>query len=224
MNTTAVEAIALCDDLSFVQRTGVVLDPPLLALLVANGVTIALAVLQRWELGTVLLVYWCQSVTIGVFTVARILEAGDAADRSRPIRRLFLAGFFMVHYGLFHLVYLVFIATFALFGTYGISDPLAILAGAGVFFVNHLVSFLWFRGREVHNPEAIFVEPYHRIVPMHLTIILGGVAAGLVSGYGIDASLAMVLLFLVLKTAADVWTHQRQHDRTAAPGTGVAAD
>lgn len=215
------------DDHFFVQRTGVVLDPPLLALLVANGVTIVLAVLQHWELGTVLLVYWCQSVTIGLFAFLRILGASgpdEAVGRLRPVRRLYLAGFFAFHYGLFHLVYLVFIVAFALFGTYGISDPLAIMAGAGIFFVNHLVSYLWFRGRETRDPEEIFLEPYHRIVPMHLTIIAGGLAAGLVSGFGIDASLAMVLVFLALKTIADTWAHVRQHDRAAAKGAETVAE
>jgi hypothetical protein len=213
LNAAAVESIVPDDDHSIVARPGVVFDPPLIALLIANGITIAMALLQHWELGSVLLVYWSQSVTIGLFTFIRILMSRPApeAGPSGSMRRLFLAGFFAFHYGLFHFVYLIFIVTFAILGTFGISDPLAILGGAGIFFANHLISFFWYRGREERDPDAIFIEPYHRIVPMHLTIILGGVAAGLVAGTGLDATVVMVLFFLVLKTAADVWAHQRQH-------------
>ncbi len=202
------------------QRTGAPADPPLIALLLANGITLVLAVAQRWELGTVLLVYWCQSVTIGLFTFIRILRtrvpSGEEGDAS-PVRRIFLAGFFTFHYGLFHVVYFVFILAFALFGTYGISDLLGILFGAGVFFLNHLVSYLWFRTREARSPDELFIEPYYRIVPMHLTIILGGFATALFSGPGIDTSLALVVVFLLLKTAADAWAHLRQHGRLTVP-------
>lgn len=195
-------------------------DPPLIALLLANGITLVLATVQQWELGTVLLVYWCQSVTIGLFTFIRILGAQSPSGEeggAAPMRRLFLAGFFAFHYGLFHFVYISFILAFAFFGVYGLSDLLGVLFGAGIFFVNHLVSFLWFRARETRSPDELFIEPYYRIVPMHLTIILGGFATALFPGPGLDASVAMVVVFLLLKTAADVWAHQRQHGRTALP-------
>lgn len=224
MKTAAVEAKSSRDDDSSVQRIGAHADPPLIALLVANGITLVLAVVQQWELGTVLLIYWCQSVTIGLFTFIRILGAKEpTGGEGSPVRRLFLAGFFAFHYGLFHFVYISFILGFAFFGLYGISDFLGVLFGAGVFFVNHLISYLWFRARETRSPDEVFIEPYYRIVPMHLTIILGGFATALLPGLGLDASVAMVVVFLLLKTGADLWAHQRQHDRAVGLAPGDAA-
>lgn len=149
-------------------------DLPLLTLLVANGVTIALALLQNWDLGALLAAYWFQSVAIGFFTLVRLLgvPAGDSGWSRLP--SLFLAGFFAVHYGLFHLVYLVFLTGFFLAGSGGAPDYAGIALGCAVFLANHLVSFLWYRPREEAAPAAIFAEPYARIVPMHITIIAGG--------------------------------------------------
>lgn len=196
-------------------------DLPLLSLLLANGITIALALVQDWALGTVLVVYWFQSVTIGLFTFVRLLTLPGGADGGRRLRGLALAGFFAAHYGLFHVVYLVFLAAFILSGTYGVADPLGIAFGCAVFFANHLVSFLWYLPREEESADAIFAEPYARIVPMHLTIILGAfVTAALPGALG---SRLVLLLFLLLKTGTDVVAHQRKHARavpasSAAPG------
>jgi hypothetical protein len=184
-------------------------DAPLLSLLVANGITIALALVQDWSLGTVLAVYWFQSVTIGLFTVVRLLGVPPGADGRGRFQGVALAGFFALHYGLFHLVYLVFIATFAFTGMYGFADPLGIALGCTVFFLNHLVSYLWYRPREAEAPMQIFAEPYARIVPMHLTIIAGGFVTALLPGA--PGSRLVLLLFLLLKTGADVVAHQKKH-------------
>ena len=165
-------------------------DLPLLSLLLANAVTIALALVQDWALGTVLAVYWFQSVTIGLFAFVRLLGVPAGPDGQGRLAGIALAGFFAVHYGLFHLVYLVFLAAFALDGTYGAVDPLGIAAGCAVFFVNHLVSFLWYRPREEATASAIFSEPYTRIVPMHLTDHRRGVRHGRTAGRGRDPSRA----------------------------------
>ena len=39
---------------------------PVISLVLANSVTIILAVIDRWDLGTLLYIYWFQSVSIGV--------------------------------------------------------------------------------------------------------------------------------------------------------------
>ncbi len=194
---------------------------PLLSLVVANGVTIALALLQDWELGAVLAVYWFQSVTIGLFTFVGLLLAPTHGVAGARIRSVFLAGFFAVHYGLFHLGYLVFLAGFVSGGLFSFGDPLGITIGCAIFFVNHLVSFLWYRPFEEFSPEVIFREPYARIFPMHLTIILGAFVTGMIPG-GLGTRL-VPLLFLVLKAGADIGGHLKKHGqdgRLSAPFPG----
>lgn len=64
---------------------------------------------------------------------------------------------------------------------------------------------------------ALMLLPYARIVPMHLTIILGSTLAG-------DSALAL-LLFASLKTGADVLMHHVEHRvlrRSAASAASVS--
>lgn len=195
-------------------------DLPILSLLVANGCTIALALAQEWQLGAVLAVYWFQSVTIGAFTFARLLGAGVRADRGEGLATVGLALFFAFHYGLFHAVYLVFIAAFAFGGVFGITNLPGVALGCAAFFVTHLVSYLWYRPRQ-EPPMQVFAEPYARIVPMHVAIIAGGFVTALLPGE--TGARLVLLLFLLLKTGADVVAHRRKHSHAApapAPARG----
>ncbi len=51
-------------------------------------------------------------------------------------------------------------------------------------------------------------EPYKRIIVMHLTIILGGFLTML-----LRAPAAALLVLIVLKTAADLRAHRKEHTR-----------
>ncbi len=96
-------------------------DFPLASLVLANLVTIALAILGNWDAATVMFIYWAQSIVIGIFTVVSLLEADTALlarELQKPIDerggtgrittrfawcyQCLLAGFFTLHYGLFH--------------------------------------------------------------------------------------------------------------------------
>jgi hypothetical protein len=194
-------------------------DLPLLSLVFANGFTIALALIQDWELGTVHAIYWFQSVVIGALTFVRLLGTGGDGNR---FARLALAGFFAFHYGLFHVVYLVFLVTFGLMGLFRIVDLPGLVLACALFLANHLVSFLWYRSREEVPSAQIFTEPYARIVPMHLTIIAGGFVTMMLPGE--DGARLVLLLFLLLKTAADLGAHLKKHGgaRTAMPPSPAA--
>jgi hypothetical protein len=227
------------------------LSDPLCVLLVANAVTILFAMVEGWNLTTTLLIYWIQSVIIGFFTVLQILtfpaEGSWGASPGTTMRmgtrsillagpigmatRLGVAGFFTLHYGIFHLVYLGFILMSAfvsdMFGTgtaTGIPNMTDILIASAFFFVNHLYSFLFYRRHEEAAGMTlmdVFTRPYARIIPMHLTIIGGGFLLFLAGGPGVDANRLVVLFFLVLKTLADLWAHVRKHRQPAQDVTGL---
>ena len=91
----------------------------------------------------------------------------------------------------------------------------SVLICCAAFFLNHFFSFrhnLERDARKVRNIGTIMFFPYARIIPMHLTIIVGGFFA-----YKTGA----VVLFLILKTLADLAMHAVEHhqERDAhAPG------
>ena len=184
------------------------------SLVLSNAFTVLLAVIQRWDLLSIMLIYWCQSVIIGFFNVIRILELKNFSTEGlkingRPVdpttsTKIQVAVFFALHYGFFHFIYLFFL--FSGNKTYDIDLKFIVLTAA-VFFANHLFSFLYNRGKDKkkENIGRIMFFPYARIVPMHLTIILGASVAG--GGF----SAFYTIFFLGLKTTADLIMHSVEH-------------
>lgn len=195
-------------------------DPSsLLGVVAANVLAIAIAWWQHWPLVTLLWPYWLQSVVIGWYSRQRILALGDFSlantsgfDQGSPeATKRHTARFFTLHYGAFHLVYAVFlwVATsgrIARVPAYhpGAADLLFTAVLAVSFVLSHRASYRRIMASDQQgrpNIGGVMFLPYLRIIPMHLTIILG-VMAGYAGG---------VLLFGCLKTLADALMHWIEH-------------
>ncbi len=188
-------------------------------LLVSNLLTLGVALWQGWSAGSLMIVYWAQSVIIGVANVCRILALerfstenftmNDRPVDPTPSTKRQVAAFFALHYGFFHFGYLVFIL--AETRATDLFEPW-FWACTAVFAVNHVFSYRYNRdvdrqGRP--NIGTLMFTPYVRIVPMHLTIICGGFLAH---------STFVVLVFGALKTVADVVMHHIEHARLQVSG------
>jgi len=215
---------------------------PLISLIFANLVTIILAILGNWDLATVIFIYWAQSIIIGIFTVISLIGADTAAlgaDLQKPIDErggkekitprfvwfytCMLAGFFTLHYGLFHWVYLNFIVESGFFGTVNFADP-AIWLSCALFFANHLYSYITYRDEGPKGAGYVneqFFTPYRRIIPMHLTIIFGSIVILALGLFGITSTLPVLVLFLLLKTYSDITSHLIRHYREENPEAPV---
>jgi len=191
-------------------------------LLLSNLLTIVVAILFRWSILTLLWGYWLQSIIIGLFTVVKLLMFGY---RNKHQRLLITAVrdsiFFSVHYGIFHFIYLIFLYFFSTSGSSGFHfrqpDYIGITFIGVLFFVNHLYSFLknyiLEKKRIDLSTNQIFLEPYKRIFPMHLIII----AAGFFSAMVPSAEIPLIIVFLLLKTLADLKSHEILHQSDTRP-------
>ena len=195
----------------------------LLLLVAANGFTLVLALAQDWPMGLLLWPYWVQSVVIGVFSYRRIkalqrfsTEGFRINERSvapsEETKRA-TARFFALHYGFFHLGYALFLAMYGL----PLRDWLWVGAAAAGFLYNHWQSFERFREADRQgcpNIGTLMFLPYLRVVPMHIAVIVGAAVpwAG------------AVLLFGLLKTAADCAMHVAEHRILAGAGRAAGAD
>lgn len=184
-------------------------DVSLLLLLTSNIAAIVSVLQNGGSAQMALWVYWSQSIIIGFFNVLKIVCASDAQIDTNPIRinkktieskpraKLFLAGFFTVHFGLFHVAYFVCLLI-APFG--GSTDTFVfstILPATLLFFLNHLFSFFYNRRRERHTQIGSYMTmPYFRIVPMHLSVIIG-----------LFLGSALLPFFMILKSIVDVLAH-----------------
>jgi hypothetical protein len=195
-------------------------DISLLPLFISNGLAVWWAARDHLSLQTVMMIYWGQSVAIGVVNVLRILALRDYSTDDLRLggpsspsagTKLKVAGFFTLHYGFFHVVYLVFILAAMTRGRVDVNMPF-VLYGAGLFAVTDLFALAlhWNEQTRGRNLGQVMFAPYLRIVPMHLAIIFGGFVnyhPGLTLG-----------LFQGLKTAADMFAHMVQHRRPVESG------
>ena len=178
-------------------------DPSLLFLLAANFYCIWYYQNHRDGFATIVWIYWFQSIIIGLFNVIDLytIKNYDSANmklNGEPITAKnegCLALFFMVHYGIFHVVYAIFLMVQQGIDVNG-SVLLTVIAG---FLVEGIISFRQRKQMEKYislNIGVMFFLPYLRIIPMHL-MILGPVFLGW------EAS----TIFLVLKTIADILSY-----------------
>lgn len=189
-----------------------VLDPPLVFLLFSNITAIIFALVGNFSIGEVFLLFWGQSVIIGFFQFLKILSLSDfsvdgfsvngrPATKSNSTKQS-TALFFAFHYGIFHAVYFGFFFEFGF--SFSLASLLFVFSAWLIFFINHLFSFSYFKNkpfRRVPNLGAMMFYPYARIIPMHICIILGAVLSGTY----------LIVLFLVLKTVADLAMHLIEH-------------
>ncbi len=179
-------------------------DPSFLLLLAAN--VYCLWYYQNHEGGfnTIIWIYWFQSVIIGLFNFLDLLlvknyDAGSLTINKEPVTPLnkgCTAWFFLVHYGGFHLGYGIFLLV-----SYNILlvNGLYLLIGIMVFFLEATLAFIRRRRAEATTKVSLgtmFFLPYLRIIPMHLTILLPAFA-----------SIKPSILFLLLKTGADIFAY-----------------
>lgn len=181
-----------------------------LGLLVSNLIVIILSVVQNWEVSEVLWVYWMQSIIIGFFQFLRILSLKKFSTENFTINnrpapptlktKVFTAFFFMFHYGFFHFIYAIFL--FSLFTNQPFNFRYLIL-GSFIFFLNHTFSFYHNRvvdQQRVQNIGSLLFAPYARIIPMHLVIVFGAILGQ-----------STLVVFLLLKTLADLLMHTIKH-------------
>ncbi len=211
-------------------------DRSTLFLIVSNIIMIIFALFENWNLITIMFIYWCQSIIIGFFTFLKMLTLKDFSTEGVNSNtmspnvgaKIFMSFFFLFHYGMFHFGYYTFLISGAFFASSFASslgpEPIDafIIIVIGVFFVNHLFSFLYNSKKDANKKQNIgniMFYPYIRIIPMHLTILFGG---GFMMTGG-DAR-GILILFLLLKTFVDVVMHSIEHREIVANQMKIEID
>jgi hypothetical protein len=159
------------------------------------------------SINDIILLFWIQSVLIGIFNFLDMLTLKNFAGSNLKIngqpvvtasgnKAGCVAWFFAVHYGIFHLVYLFFLATLIdikkIDWQFVEISFFAMLAASIANFVQNKIRN---KTQDV-NIGAMFFMPYARIIPMHLVILAPAFL-----------NISAPLLFLTLKTFADVIMH-----------------
>lgn len=207
----------------------------LVALVVANLIPLAGALWFGWNVWMILIVYWLENGVVGVVNVLKMLKAEGAPGPSsanwrmngRPVNTVTKAAiipFFVMHYGMFWVGHGIFVLLLPLFGSMGEAGDVDMTQGFDLgtllfaivaLAISHGVSY-WFNFlgngeyRRVSAAGQMFA-PYGRLVILHITIILGGMAIAFTG-----APAAALAILVVLKIVLDVGFHLAEHRKVAS--------
>ena len=190
-------------------------NPAALALVLVNFIPLWGVLFRGWDVANILHLYWAENLAYGLITLLKILT--NRHEGAALSGRVFLVIFFSVHYGLFCYGHATFV-----FGDFiggkgeagsrisaedYLSENWFLVAG---FFASHLVSyFVNYLGKgeaERMEPGEVMFLPYRRIVILHVTIVIGGIAVA-----ALGSSAILVAILVIAKTAGDLVLHFREH-------------
>jgi len=200
------------------------LRPSVLALIAANLIPLAGVFLLDWEVFPLLLLFWFENVIIGFFNALKMLFATPDQKLQWAVK-LFIVPFFCLHYGIFTLVHGIFVVVLFGGGTKpGFPGPGTFLSemleqkllwAVWGLFVSHGISFAhnYLIGGEFRRAgvQVLMIQPYGRIVVLHVTILLGGFLMLALN----SPTLGLVLL-VVLKILLDLRAHLAERAKFAS--------
>ena len=194
------------------------LSPPVISLVVANLVPVSGLLFWDLHLYPILILYWLESIVIGVFTILKML-CNTSPGPAKIVQKIVMIPFFMFHFGIFLCVHgLILVEGFGphyaqldsggeVFGV--TSDRGLVFALAGLF-CSHVLSFFWhyLRGKEYQQVSLMKLssKPYPRVIFMQVFLIFGGL---LIFQFGLKT--VAILLLLLLKITVDLFSHLSEH-------------
>ena len=204
---------------------------PLIALLATNALPLIGVLFFKWDAFLLVILYWAENVAVGFYNVLKM--AMRKVDHPvEHMGKLFRIPFFTIHYGGFTGIhggvvlamfdkesdafpdwpcFLAFVQI--LFQTIAQAwraiPPNARWVIAAMF-VSHGISFAYnylYKGEYAKiSGEKLMMQPYGRIVVMHIAIIAGGFLT-----FTLGSPVGLLVILIILKTMIDVALHKRQH-------------
>ncbi len=178
-------------------------DPALLFLLLGNLYCIWYYEATPGSVNSIIWIYWCQSMLIGLFNFVYLLTSKNAtknlevSNGSKASSGGCNAFFFLFHYGTFHVVYFFFLLI--KYDMFQVSKLFTLIAVA-IFILESISQFarqkIFTKTHQV-NEAFVFFIPYLRVLPMHLIILAPAFL-----------NIQPSILFLILKTITDLLSYK----------------
>lgn len=193
---------------------------PVTWLVAVNLVPLAGVFILGWDVAAILFLYWAENLVVGVFNLVKMKTARGSDINSEysisgrssgKVSRWGLMLFFLVHYGMFTLGHGVFVL--ALFGLPAAAPDwlatslLLLVASHGVSYYQN---FLKGGERDRVSYQDLFMQPYARVMVMHITIIFGGFFL-----QALGSPPAALAVLVMLKIGMDIVSHKKERRKAA---------
>lgn len=211
--------------------------PSVLILIIVNIIPLIGVLFFGWNVFAILLLYWFESAIIGFFNIIKMsivvrrtlmddvnINFGTGVQELGKLNKIMSVisiPFFILHFGIFMIVHLIFILLFFSMNSSAHMDFFQAFAaipsilgtaiiGAFFLFLSHLYSFIftYMRKNEYVN-ERLFdlsLGPYSRVIIMQAVLFGSGFAAT-----GLGAPSILIALMVILKIIFDIESHEREH-------------
>ncbi|HBB38104.1 MAG: hypothetical protein UV82_C0002G0060 [Candidatus Magasanikbacteria bacterium GW2011_GWD2_43_18] len=204
----------------------------------ANAVPLLGVLFLSWSLTEVLLIFWAETAIVGFFTFWKVIYSKKVDDQERKTieqlkesnpekynnvkpgntTKIFLSFFFPLHFGGFMVGHAFFLVL--LFGDVGtpLSDIVlkGVLFSLATLFVSHVFSFFTnYIGKKeylLYSPQQLMVQPYKRVVIMHIAVLLGGIFA-----VALGTSIYALIILIIGKIVVDLFSHAQEHKDATQP-------
>ncbi|MEO5950203.1 MAG: DUF6498-containing protein [Candidatus Saccharimonadales bacterium] len=171
-----------------------------------------------WDWRQILILYWFENITIGIKAVIGMARSKSTLSDIIPsspgvelgttgqVIKIGMIAFFIFHYGTFTAVHGIFVFLLTS-GAFSISSSLNHEVTLNIFglFILWAVSSIVQLLRELSQPPLAlsmkkqFTEPYKRIIPLHIAIILGAFAMSI-----LNLPSGSVIVLIALKLFFDI--------------------
>ena len=198
--------------------------PALIVLVLANFIPVLGVLFRGWEVHQILVIYWLENIAVGIVNALKLLT--NRHEGSPLPAKIFLTGFFCIHYGIFTSVHGAFVfsglladPSISIFGLNSVWDSISANSLLFLSFLgSHLFSFIQnyhIRGEAVTMPLGrVMSLPYPRIFVLHITIIFGGMA---ISALG--SPIFLVVVLVIAKTIGDIFFHRKEREKGTRSAT-----
>lgn len=194
-----------------------------ISLILVNIITLTLAIIQKWNVGTIFYIYLWQTIFLWFFVLLKLLfkknisfiGAVDNTGQLIPIESESLSKFQVIisqfSWILFFGVYFLFI--YLLFNPpiFNFWINITIIS----FFINHLISFIYYLKKNEEKEELaknlIKITGY-RIIVIHMTIWLTGLFLYSSSNTKFSFNLMALIVLFIFKTPVDIYFHNKEHE------------
>jgi hypothetical protein len=193
---------------------------PLILLIVFNLIPIAGVIQFGWNLNTLLLMYWAENAVIGLYTVARMINASRHGELGKS--RSYQILFFLAHYSTFCVLHVVvLVSVFQIAGSNAQGAAWLFFVVLVLYAVQHGVSYrrIWVGQEEFKRLSSAetMVLPYVRVAPVFVLTIVGGIAV-----WYMGEPAAALAVLAALKVLVDAVAHVAVHRAIARREASLA--